>query len=328
MAWVDFKDIRARISLADVLFRYYQIESLTQKGDKLYGPCPVHGGDSPRAFQADLSKNIWHCFTKCQGGGNQLDLVAKKDGVSIREAALRLKSFFLSDAEAPTPNEPTPPFNTSTKGNQPILVSLHLDHDHPHLTEQRGLSVSTCEHFGVGYCRRGIMRSTIAIPIHNHRAELIAYAGRRLKPKEARQFGKYKLPKGFKKDLVLFNLHRVSPTADEGLIIVEGFFSVMRLFEAGITNVVATMGADISAAQAAMLGETPRLILMFDGDAAGREAAKRAVSKLTPTHLQVVHLPEGTDPDELELDQLTAIMSALRSFPACDLSLTLREGGS
>ncbi len=90
--WVNFADIRKRVSIEDVLLRYYRITNLKRDGTKLSGPCPVHDGDSPRSFHVELDKNIWHCFSKCQGGGNQLDLVAKKENISIRDAALRLQS--------------------------------------------------------------------------------------------------------------------------------------------------------------------------------------------------------------------------------------------
>ena len=93
--WVNFAEIRARVSLEDVIYRYYKIDTLKRTGSKLTGPCPVHGGDAPRAFAADLDKNVWHCFTKCGKGGNQLDFVAAKENISIRDAALKLQAFFL-----------------------------------------------------------------------------------------------------------------------------------------------------------------------------------------------------------------------------------------
>src|ERR1041384_7186413 len=99
--WVNFAEIRAKVSLEDVLVRLYGLTTLKREGDTLIGPCPVHGRDSPRAFHADVVKNVWHCFSRCQGGGNQLDLVAKKEGIGIREAALKLQAMFLGDAGPP-----------------------------------------------------------------------------------------------------------------------------------------------------------------------------------------------------------------------------------
>src|SRR3954465_4482384 len=101
--WINFAELRARVSLEDVIVRYYGITTLKRDGPKLIGPCPIHNGDSPRAFHADLDKNVWHCFSRCQKGGNQLDFVAAKESIGIREAALRLQGFLLGGAGASTP---------------------------------------------------------------------------------------------------------------------------------------------------------------------------------------------------------------------------------
>ena len=97
MDWVNFREIRTRIPIERVLTEYYKLDNLKVSGTVATGPCPVHGGNNPRGFHVDLEKNLWHCFTGCKRGGNQLDLVAAKDNVPIRDAALRLQRFFLGD---------------------------------------------------------------------------------------------------------------------------------------------------------------------------------------------------------------------------------------
>ena len=71
------------------------------------------------------------------------------------------------------------------------------------------------------------MAGRIAIPIHNEHGELVAYAGRWPgEPPDGE--GKYKLPAGFHKSLVVYNLHRAKALAREkGLLVVEGFFGAM-----------------------------------------------------------------------------------------------------
>jgi DNA primase len=114
-------------------------------------------------------------------------------------------------------------------------VRLTLDPSHPHLVKERGLKPETAALFGLGYCARGILRGTIAIPVHDEDGDLVAYAGRRLKSADIRELGKYKLPKGFRKDLVLYNLERAkSLPRDEGLVLVEGFFATATLHERGL----------------------------------------------------------------------------------------------
>jgi len=337
-AWVNFAEIRAKVSLELVLLDYYGITNLHRDGDKLVGPCPVHMGDSPRAFHADLVKNIWHCFSRCQKGGNQLDLVAMKEGLSIREAALKLQARFLGGSAPPEgrsqagpaqpPTTSTPPTapsrdspSTTPKStareverNPPISIELRLRSDHPHLIETRRLTVATCDHFGVGYCTHGTMRGTIAIPIHDETGALIAYAGRRLKPEDIRTHGKYKLPKGFRKELVLYNLQQAAESGrSRGIILVEGFFAVLALHQGGFDNAVAAMGCELSGRQVELLRAFPEVVLLFDGDEAGRVGAQSARAKLAEiTVVRVIHLPEGMKPDDLTVRALKWLVNGVQ----------------
>lgn len=339
--WIDFTELRARLSLEDVLLGMYQLgERLKRSGRKLVGPCPIHGGDNPRAFQADLDKNVWYCHTGCRRGGNVIDFVAAIEKLPIRDAALKLHAAYLggsaSDApprapgasappvhvprESPPSARPTPPHATpvpppssATAGDQadasdeagatnpPLSLRLNLAHDHPHLIKDRGLSLDIVTRFGVGYCARGLLRGMIAIPIHDEDGDLVAYAGRRLKSADIREHGKYKFPKGFRKELVLYNLERVKALGmQEGLVLVEGFFSVLALAGHGIQNAVASMGCSLSEAQADLLAEyTSHVSILYDGNEAGRGGALHAQSLLEKRNVPCTRilLPEGTEPE-------------------------------
>lgn len=342
--WVNFAEIRASISLEDVIFRYYKIDTLKRDGEKLVGPCPIHRGDSPRAFHADLGRNVYHCFSRCKKGGNQLDFVAARDGISIRDAALRLQAYFLRPAVAsggappaassrPKAEARAPPAAPASRAPEepeenPVLnVKLDLRGDHPHLLQERGLQLSTVEHFGVGYCGRGIMKGTIAIPIHDEEGQLVAYAGRRLRYADIQELGKYKLPKGFKKDLVLYNLNRAREHLGTlgYLILVEGFFSVLKLYEYGFPNVVAAMGCDLSVGQARLLSEAREIIILFDGDEAGTAGARLARERLAKEIVvRVATLPSGAEPEALPPKALRWIINGLRLLDLADVSLSLR----
>ena len=352
--WINFTELRKRITLEDVLLRFYRLENLKRDGQKLIGPCPVHQGKSPRSFHADLDKNVWHCFTKCQGGGNQLDLVAKKEDISIRDAALKLQAFFQTEqttapATTPAPKAariapPTtaPPATTippspatppqepikenDTAENPPLNVKLDLKADHPHLTDDRKLKVETTQHFGVGYCARGIFRGMIAIPIHDDEGTLVAYAGRRLKPVDIREHGKYKLPKGFRKELVLYNFHRAKEyQKEQGLILVEGFFSTLKLYEAGFRNVVAPMGCELSDQQARLCAEAKEVIILFDGNDAGYKGMTTAKAKLTPyVPVRVVKLAVGTEPESFSPKALRWLIDGVQCLDLSEVSFVAR----
>ena len=91
--FVDFKAVKAAVSMLQVLERYGLAESFKRSGNSLSGPCPLHGGENRTQFRVSLEKNCWNCFGTCKGGGNVLDFVARKEGQRSRRRCLgRLKS--------------------------------------------------------------------------------------------------------------------------------------------------------------------------------------------------------------------------------------------
>ena len=154
------------------------------------------------------------------------------------------------------------------------------------------------------------------IPIHDERGELVAYAGRF--PGEEgwpEGEGKYKLPGKFQKSLVVYNLHRVKDgAAADGLILCEGFFDVMWLFQAGVRNAVALMGSVMSPEQEHLIvdavGPQGRVALMFDTDDAGLRCREYALARLSPqVYVKVVDLGEdGMQPDRLSVEEIKRLV--------------------
>jgi len=99
--WVNYRELKEAVSIEQVLEHYGLLPGLTRRGDNLEGPCPIHGGHSPRQFRVSLKKNAYHCFS-CDAGGNVLDFVAAMEGVEIRPAALLLVDWFKLQRTAVT----------------------------------------------------------------------------------------------------------------------------------------------------------------------------------------------------------------------------------
>ena len=89
--WVDFKAIKAAVSMTAVLERY-QVRGLKKQGEELRGRCPIHNGEGD-AFHVNVSKNAFQCFS-CQAKGNVLDFVAAMEKCSVRDAGLKLQDWF------------------------------------------------------------------------------------------------------------------------------------------------------------------------------------------------------------------------------------------
>src|SRR5271167_3732970 len=114
-AWVDFKEIKARVSLVQILERYGALPELSKSGngDRLSGACPIHGGTNKTHFRVSVSKNCWNCFGSCPAGGNMIDFVARKENIEFRDAALLMEEWFQGTSEKRAGREKKPRFDTS-----------------------------------------------------------------------------------------------------------------------------------------------------------------------------------------------------------------------
>jgi DNA primase len=263
--FIPFAEVKRAVPLEAILERYGLLETLTRKGMNLAGACPFCNGKSGRQFQVNLVKNAWYCFG-CKAGGNILDFVAKKDGVTIRTAALRLDSWFelglveekgkpaaeAHAAPAQTPilfaEAPSAGKDTLPSENSPLAFTLKtLDSKHESL-EVLGLGAETLERFGAGYCARGLLKGWLAIPVHNHRGELLAYAGLALADGPT---PRYLFPPKFHAGLEVFNLHRLTEIAAASgpLYLAPQVLGVLRLSEAGAVSVLGLFDGSLSSEQ-------------------------------------------------------------------------------
>ncbi len=93
---VDLKKVvRKRVSMAEILKHYGLTAVFRQEGENLFGPCPLHKGTDAKEFKISLARNCWVCIGNCKGGGNILNFVAKKEGVSIRQSAQIISDWFF-----------------------------------------------------------------------------------------------------------------------------------------------------------------------------------------------------------------------------------------
>src|SRR5437870_2644068 len=63
--FVDFRAVRARITMEQVLSHYNVLDTFKRTGSRLSGPCPIHGGTNPTQFRVDTEKQLWNCFSEC-----------------------------------------------------------------------------------------------------------------------------------------------------------------------------------------------------------------------------------------------------------------------
>jgi len=317
--WVDYRALKQSVGIAEVLSSY-QVRLKPVGRNQLRGRCPLptHGSErSLDSFSVHTAKNVWACHsTSCcearQGrvGGNILDLVALLEGCSIREAALHLHGGWPAESRV-CEQLASKGSSSSPAPLQPLPFSLRLSW-HSYL-DQRGIHPATASQFGVGYyAGPGFLRGRIALPIHDTEDRLVAYAGRSIDGSEPR----YLFPPGFGKSQVVFNLHRACrevAARPAVCVIVEGFFDCLRVHQAGYRQVIALMGLSLSEVQEKiLLARFREMVLMLDGDEAGRCATRQLAARLRRRRsLAVAEVPGGRQPDQLSSEEIERILSGV-----------------
>jgi len=203
--------------------------------------------------------------------------------------------------------------------------------------EGRGLSARTVERFRVGYAPPGwshlqgflssrktppqvverlglvrmgergpydFFRDRVMLPVIDRQKRVVGFSSRLLDPdaKEGKYVNSPDSPLFHKKEQ-LYGLHAALDAIRKGgtAIVVEGNFDVMSLYDAGIEEAVAPMGTALTTEQVVMLARIARrAVVVFDGDAAGQRAARKAIPLFVAADAdgRVARMPPGVDPDD------------------------------
>lgn len=306
---IDFTRVKDEASFETVLDHY----GITAIGS---GPqrrvlCPFHDETEP-SCSVHLQWKVFHCFG-CGTAGSVLDFVAQMERCSLSQAAAAIAEWCdIERHRADSGRERLNRAGVADPGrsdaeqpvNRPLRFQLELDSRHPYLAE-RGLAPETVRAFGLGYCGQGVMRGRICIPIHDENGNLVAYAGRWPGGEPPAGEPRYRLPKGFRKSDVLFNLHRVA--GSEHVVIAEGFWSVFRIHALGVPA-IALMGCTLSDRQQQLLvrARARFLTVLLDGDEPGRTATAELLPRLAGAFfVRTPGLPDGEAPDTVSDDCLT-----------------------
>jgi DNA primase len=299
---LNFKYLKRRVSIVTVLNTKGVMTAFKKKGDQLFGPCPVHGGDNPNAFVISLSKNIWRCFTRCNTGGDVIKLVRRLYAKNYRQTA----AFLASLADSAETSQTACAIQYGKKSFTPFTARLQLDASCSWLHKKQ-INPKTARRFEAGaYQGAGFLSGCIAVRLHDLLGHPLGYAGRRTDPNLSKQYGKWKFPPALPKNEILFNFHRIRSSRPKAVVVVEGPWGVMRLAQLNIPA-VALLGIHLSPQQLDILKKLSRVVLMLDGDYAGRSATIRIRKVLEAyTNVQCITLPSDLDPDDLTDNALLA----------------------
>ena len=272
-------------------------------------------------------------------------MVGEKSGIEVREVQTR--------REGPDPREPLWEVNaTAAAYFQKILWDDPLGEQARDYLTQRDISREVADQFGIGFAPREIgllrnymntlgfdearlvaagllvqgddgseprprFRGRLMFPILDSAGRNIGFGGRLIGPGEPKYLNSPESPV-FSKGKTLYGLNwaKNDVRREDQVLVVEGYFDVVRLMAAGVTTVVAAMGTALTDAQAAMLRKlTKNVFLLYDSDKAGLQATFRSGDELLRqgVAVRVVTLPEGQDPDTfVKAHGATALTARLR----------------
>ncbi|MCF2150114.1 DNA primase [Desmonostoc muscorum LEGE 12446] len=172
------------------------------------------------------------------------------------------------------------------------------------LVEKAGLIKPRKE--GGGYY--DVFRDRLMIPIRDVQGRVIAFGGRTLTDEQPKYLNSPEtelFSKG--KTLFALDLAKTGISQLDQAVVVEGYFDAIALHAAGINNAVASLGTALSLEQVRLVlryTESKQLVLNFDADKAGTNAAERAIGEIAElaykgeVQLKILNLPNGKDADE------------------------------
>ena len=147
-------------------------------------------------------------------------------------------------------------------------------------------------------------RNRVIFPICDEMGAPIAFGARKIDPEDEPKYLNSPESGVFHKGRGLYGIHLAKKSIIDSrtAVICEGYTDVIACHEAGVTNAVATLGTALTREHARVLKRlADKIVLLFDGDAAGQRAADRAIEAFfaEPVDVRICTLPDELDPDEL-----------------------------
>jgi DNA primase len=372
------QDLLNRVDIVDVVQRYVQ---LRKAGANYSGLCPFHNEKTP-SFSVSPTKQFYHCFGCGAHGNaigflmayasmGYVDAVkdlASQVGMQVPESRPR------SPEEAARKEREPDLYEKMEKAMDFYRAELKKSPRAIDYLKHRGLTGEIAARYRMGYAPDGWQnlegafqysdkslvelglvvendgkrydrfRDRVMFPIQNARGAVIGFGGRILDKGEPKYLNSPETPL-FEKGRELYGLPQARDAirASGRVLVVEGYMDVVALAQFGVGYAVATLGTATTPVHVSkLLRLADELVFCFDGDAAGRKAAWRALEvslALAPDHkpIRFLFLPDGEDPDtyvrkhgkdafELRVREAETLSQFLLAQLRADADLATAEG--
>jgi DNA primase len=349
--------VRASVDIREIVSGYLPLKKV---GARYKGLCPFHTEKTP-SFHVDAAKQLFYCFGCGTGGDafkflmlyekvdfpEAVRLLARRYGIpvpqrahqasSARQSMLRINEAavahfrrILADSSGAAGREYVKRRRlqrATVEGFSLGFAAARWDGLKTALlgqgyTEAQLLSVGLLvrkEEKGRSFDR---FRNRLIFPIRNLSGECVGFGGRVVGEGEPKYLNSPETPL-FHKGEVLYGLERTADAIrkEDRAVLVEGYMDFLSLHQAGIPNLVATLGTGFTPAHARLLTRfTRRVVVNFDPDSAGQAATRRSLDILLESgfEVRVLRLPGGKDPDRFVTEEgPDRYRELLESAPTC-----------
>ncbi len=356
--------VRESVDIVDVISDYVELK---KTGKQYRGLCPFHKEKTP-SFYVDPDKGVYHCFG-CGASGNVFRFLMDIEKITFSEAVMQLaKRAGIEPPKKAGKKALARPLKLVELAAEFFHKNLFMPEGRRALQylKKRGIRIETATYFKLGYAlpdgrsflkyaaqngfseqevvEAGLatkredrifdtFRDRLMFPIRSVGGTVIAFGGRALSDSAMPKYLNSPDTPFFKKGETLYGLYEVKGSIREKnvAIIVEGYMDYLMMYQTGLKYAVAPLGTALTEQQARVIGRyAKRIYLLYDGDEAGRKAARRALPILLAAGLRprVSLLPEGEDPASLILQgKRQVVIDALRNgLDTVDFLLEQKKG--
>jgi len=335
----SIENLKNNLDVVDIISQYLQVK---KAGANFKACCPFHGEKTP-SFVISPSKQIYHCFG-CGVGGDSIKFVMEFEKLSYPESIEKLASMvnFSLEYDKNTQNFD---YKVIEKLNEYYVKLLNTKKDAFDYIKSRGITSASIEKFQIGYApasndtlnylksnflnlaqaqdfglidngQNGLYArfiDRITFPIYSLSSKLVGFGGRTIMGHNAKYINSPQT-KMFNKSRLLYgyNLAKQSIYNKKQIIITEGYLDVIMLHQAGFDNAVATLGTALTNDHLPLINRgDPKVIVAYDGDKAGLNAALKAAIILSQNGFDggVVIFGDGYDPADMVKDNKIEILN-------------------
>ena len=337
MAWDNgfIDELKMQVNIVDVVGR---VVDLKKSGANYKGLCPFHSEKTP-SFMVNEEKQIFNCFG-CGEKGDVIKFVESYNKIPFIEAVDTLCEEYGIKKPERVSSQPKIDYDhyydINAKAARFFYNSLGTKNNRGlAYFKKRGLSKETITKWGLGYApasgtalvdylrsekvsdadmlklglanegKSGLYdkyRDRCIFPIFNTQGKVIGFGGRAIEDIKPKYINSSESEIFLKKNnLFGLNFTKKDISDEDRVIVVEGYMDVISLYQAGVTNVVASLGTALTDNQAKLITRyTKNVVLSYDSDGAGIKAALRGIEVMSGAgaKTRVLSVIDGKDPDD------------------------------